>query len=135
MTDKLAHRKKKVSDVLEDIGFSSQEAVLIRLKAENLRMREALIDATKRSSYPWKEGGSYNSREYMNEGALEVSAAILDTLLMPETDRLARRLEALEKLVDAASDWCRETEEECNHNPEWQTLSGALNELKATEAE
>ena len=31
-----------------------------------------------------------------------------------------------QELVEAASDWVQSTEDECNHQPEWQTLSKAL---------
>lgn len=35
----------------------------------------------------------------------------------------------LERIADAARDWCQDTFEECNHQPSWKSLKRALDAL------
>ena len=44
----------------------------------------------------------------------------------PVSDLAAKR----EAVIEAAEEWCRDTEEESGHHSEWKALSGALDRLK-----
>ncbi len=57
----------RISDIKTIISAASAQQGLV----------EALRDATRRSKYPWSEGGSYNYQDYKNEGAIEICTQIL----------------------------------------------------------
>jgi len=75
-----------------------ESTIIMEMAEEIVRLREKLD--TVREALEFYANDRYQWREY------------------------AEKLRAaLESLQDASADWLSATEEECNHNPEWQTLS------------
>lgn len=64
-----------------------------------MSLEKAVEAATKRSNYPWSDGGQYTAQDYKNEGAIELANHLLASLPEPRTEA-----EILE-IIMAANKW------------------------------
>lgn len=75
--------------------------------------------------------GGVNATDFIAKHGTEYARATIRRMgyhnpLEQENEQLKRDMN---RLIDAAHDWCRDTEEESSHHPEWKALSGVLQEL------
>lgn len=78
----------------------------------------------------WRKHG-WGDRErphYPSDWEMILVQAGLDARLSDENKSFRSLLEGL---IDAAEDWCQETAEDCDHQPAWQSLSGAYQNARA----